>query len=95
MVSRPAIHCHGSGENFVRSRERVHNVHDIADRQKLLSILTTFIVAAGILAEILCQGTEARRTRDDEDRLQIIVDADYTGRFTTNIKAGILVTAQS
>jgi hypothetical protein len=26
-----------------------------------------------------------RRARDDEDRPQIIVDADYTGRFTTNI----------
>ena len=43
--------------------------------------LATFVVAAGILY----QGREARRARDDEDRPQIIVDADYTGRFTTNI----------
>ena len=47
----------------------------------MLSSLTAFVVAAGIL----CNGTEARRARNDEDRPQIIVDADYTGRFTTNI----------
>jgi hypothetical protein len=46
-----------------------------------LSSLATFVVAAGILY----QGREARRARDDEDRPQIIVDTDYTGRFTTNI----------
>jgi hypothetical protein len=54
---------------------------DIAVLAQLLSSLATFVVAAGILY----QGREARRARDDEDRPQIIVDADYTGRFTTNI----------
>lgn len=48
---------------------------------QVLSSLATFVVAAGILY----QGREARRARDDEDRPQIIVDADYTGRYTTNI----------
>ena len=48
---------------------------------QLLSSLGTLVVAAGILY----QGREARRARNDEDRPQIIVDADYTGRFTTNI----------
>jgi hypothetical protein len=51
---------------------------DIAVLAQVLSSLATFVVAAGILY----QGREAR---DDEDRPQIIVDADYTGRFTTNI----------
>jgi hypothetical protein len=46
-----------------------------------MSSFATFVVAAGILY----QGREARKARDDEDRPQIIVDADYTGRFTTNI----------
>jgi len=54
---------------------------DIAVLAQMLSSLATFFVAAGILY----QGREARRTRDDEDRPQIIVDADYTGHFTTNI----------
>jgi hypothetical protein len=54
---------------------------DIAVLAQLLSSLATFVVAAGILY----QGREARRARNDEDRPQIIVDADYTGRFTTNI----------
>jgi hypothetical protein len=54
---------------------------DIAVLARVLSSLATFVVAAGILY----QGREARRARDDEDRPQIIVDADYTGRFTTNI----------
>jgi hypothetical protein len=53
----------------------------IAVLAQVLSSLATFVVAAGILY----QGREARRARDDEDRPQIIVDADYTGRFTTNI----------
>ena len=48
---------------------------------QLLSSFATLVVAAGILY----QGREARRARDDEDRPQIIVDADYTRRFTTNI----------
>jgi hypothetical protein len=48
---------------------------------QILSSLATFVVAAGILY----QGREARKARDDQDRPQIIVDADYTGRFTTNI----------
>jgi hypothetical protein len=46
-----------------------------------LSSFATLVVAAGILY----QGREARKARNDEDRPQIIVDADYTGRFTTNI----------
>jgi hypothetical protein len=56
-------------------------IMDIAVLAQVLSSLATFVVAAGILY----QGREARRARDDEDRPQIIVDADYTGRFTTNI----------
>jgi len=54
---------------------------DIAVLAQVLSSFATLIVAAGILY----QGREARKARDDEDRPQIIVDADYTGRFTTNI----------
>ena len=54
---------------------------DIAVLAQLLSSFATLVVAAGILY----QGREARKARDDEDRPQIIVDADYTGRFTTNI----------
>ncbi|MDQ3864697.1 MAG: hypothetical protein M3317_14600 [Actinomycetota bacterium] len=54
---------------------------DIGIVAQILSSLATFVVAAGILY----QGREARKARDDEDRPQIIVDADYTGRFTTNI----------
>ncbi len=54
---------------------------DIAVLAQLLSSLATFVVAAGILY----QGREARKARNDEDRPQIIVDADYTWRFTTNI----------
>src|SRR5829696_4703953 len=54
---------------------------EIAVLAQVLSSLATFVVAAGILH----QGREARRARNDEDRPQIIVDADYTGRFTTNV----------
>jgi hypothetical protein len=54
---------------------------DIATAAQLLSSLATFVVALGILY----QGRQARKARDDQDRPQIIVDADYTGRFTTNI----------
>ena len=54
---------------------------DIATTAQLLSSFATFVVAAGILR----QGREARKARDDQDRPQIIVDSDYTGRFTTNI----------
>jgi hypothetical protein len=54
---------------------------DIAVLAQLLSSFATLVVAAGILY----QGRQARRARDDQDRPQIIVDADYTGRFTTNI----------
>jgi hypothetical protein len=54
---------------------------DIAVMAQLLSSFATLVVAAGILY----QGREARKARNDEDRPQIIVDADYTGRFTTNI----------
>jgi hypothetical protein len=55
---------------------------DIAVLAQVLSSLATFVVAAGILY----QGREARKARNDEARPQIIVDADYTGRFTTNIE---------
>jgi hypothetical protein len=51
---------------------------DIAVLAQVLSSLATFVVAAGILYK-------GREARDNEDRPQIIVDADYTGRFTTNI----------
>src|ERR671921_356528 len=54
---------------------------DIAVLAQVMSSLATFVVAAGILY----QGREARKARDGEDRPQIKVDADYTGRFTTNI----------
>ncbi len=54
---------------------------DIATAAQVLSSLATLVVATGILY----QGREARKARNDEDRPQIIVDADYTGRFTTNI----------
>ena len=54
---------------------------DIAVIAQLVSTFGTFIVALGILY----QGRQARRARDDQFRPQIIVDADYTGRFTTNI----------
>jgi hypothetical protein len=54
---------------------------DIAVVAQLLSSLGTLVVATGILY----QGRQARKARDDTDRPQIIVDADYTGRFTTNI----------
>jgi hypothetical protein len=54
---------------------------DIAVLAQLLSSFATLVVAAGILY----QGREARKARNDEDRPEIIVDADYTGRFTTNI----------
>ena len=46
-----------------------------------MSSVATLVVASGILY----QGRQARKARDDTDRPQIIVDADYTGRFTTNI----------
>src|SRR5215208_8129465 len=54
---------------------------DIATAAQLLSSFATLVVALGILY----QGRQARKARDDQDRPQIIVDADYTGRFTTNI----------
>ncbi len=56
---------------------------DIAVMAQLLSSIGTLVVATGILY----QGRQARKARDDTDRPQIIVDADYTGRFTTNIVA--------
>jgi hypothetical protein len=56
-------------------------VMDLAVLAQLLSSLGTLIVASGILY----QGRQARKARDDTDRPQIIVDADYTGPFTTNI----------
>jgi hypothetical protein len=54
---------------------------EIAVLANLLSSLGTLVVAAGILY----QGRQALNARNDTDRPQIIVDADYTGRFTTNI----------
>jgi hypothetical protein len=54
---------------------------DIAVLAQLLSSVGTLVVAAGILY----QGRQALNARNDTDRPQIIVDADYTGRFTTNI----------
>jgi hypothetical protein len=54
---------------------------DIAGLAQLWSSIGTLVVASGILY----QGRQARKARDDTDRPQIIVDADYTGRFTTNI----------
>jgi hypothetical protein len=54
---------------------------DIAVLAQLLSSIGTLVVASGILY----QGRQARKARDDTDRPQIIVDADYTGRFTTNV----------
>lgn len=54
---------------------------DIGTIAQILSSLATFVVATGIFL----QAREARKARDDQDRPQIIVDADYTGRFTTNI----------
>ncbi len=54
---------------------------DIATAAQLLSSIATLVVALGILY----QGRQARKARDDQDRPQIIVDADYTGRFMTNI----------
>jgi hypothetical protein len=54
---------------------------DIAVIAQVLSSLATLVVALGILY----QGSQARKARDDHFRPQIIVDADYTGRFTTNI----------
>jgi len=54
---------------------------ELAVVAQLLSSLGTLVVATGILY----QGRQARKARDDTDRPQIIVDADYTGRFTTNI----------
>ncbi len=54
---------------------------DIGTVAQILSSLATFVVATGIFL----QAREARKARDDQDRPQIIVDVDYTGRFTTNI----------
>ena len=54
---------------------------DIAVIAQVLSSFATLVVALGILY----QGRQARKARDDQFRPQIIVDADYTGRFTTNI----------
>jgi len=54
---------------------------DIAVFAQILSSLGTLVVACGILY----QGRQARKARDDQERPQIIVDADYTGRFMTNI----------
>ena len=80
----------GKGRPFgatVRAESRVGpekgaaTISDIGIYAQVLSSLATLVVASGILY----QGRQARKARDDTDRPQIIVDADYTGRFTTNI----------
>ena len=65
----------------VESQKGSVKTMDIAVLAQLLSSLGTLVVAAGILY----QGRQALNARNDTDRPQIIVDADYTGRFTTNI----------
>src|SRR5215211_1070077 len=77
----PTVPVTVRGEIPSKSGKGALTIMDIAVLAQLLSSLATFVVAAGILY----QGGEARRARNDEDRPQIIVDADYTGRFTTNI----------
>src|SRR5215211_1540065 len=77
----PTVPVTVRGEIPSKSGKGALTIMDIAVLAQLLSSLATFVVAAGILY----QGREARKARDDEDRPQIIVDADYTGRFTTNI----------
>src|SRR5918999_1034585 len=69
------------GDFSLRDAEGAVKTMDIAVLAQLLSSLGTLVVASGILY----QGRQARKARDDTDRPQIIVDADYTGRFTTNI----------
>ncbi len=64
-----------------RAKRGKTKIVDIGTLAQILSSLATFVVAAGILY----QGREARKARNDEDRPQVIVDADYTGRFTTNL----------
>ena len=64
---------------------------DIAVLAQLLSSVGTLVVASGILY----QGRQARKARDDTDRPQIIVDADYTGRFTTNVVVRNMATPES
>ena len=54
---------------------------DIVAVAQIVSSLAILIVATAVLF----QTREQRKARDDQDRPQIIVDADYTGRFTTNI----------
>lgn len=56
---------------------------DPATLAQILSSFATLIVVLGILY----QGRQARKARDDAFRPQIMVDADYTGRFTTNVVA--------
>ena len=74
--------CYSPGRRPNRASQKGNVVvMDIAVLAQLLSSFATLVVAAGILY----QGREARRARDDQDRPQIIVDADYTGRFTTNV----------
>src|SRR5215210_1065375 len=66
---------------FEQAEKGAAAISDIGIYAQILSSLATLVVASGILY----QGRQARKARDDEDRPQIIVDADYTGRFTTNI----------
>ncbi len=54
---------------------------DIVAVAQIVSSLAILIVATAVLF----QTREQRKARDDQDRPQIIVDADYTGRFTANI----------
>jgi hypothetical protein len=74
--------CYSPGQKSnPKSRKGDAKIMDIGVIAQILSSLVTFVAAAGILY----QGREARKARDDQDRPQIIVDADYTERFTTDI----------
>ena len=78
---RIQLSCYSPGRKPVEPRRRAVAISDIGIYAQVLSSLATLVVASGILY----QGRQARKARDDEARPQIIVDADYTGRFTTNI----------
>jgi hypothetical protein len=82
ITSGARFSCYSPRQPPSRTREgKREKAMDIAVLAQLLSSFATLVVAAGILY----QGREAHKARDDEDRPQIIVDVDYTGRFTTNI----------
>ncbi len=74
----PPVTVRATGRQFATGAT---TISDIGIYAQILSSFATLVVASGILY----QGRQARKARDDTDRPQIIVDADYTGRFTTNI----------